>query len=271
MLVACQNQPGSEGHFYAYTDAQGNLITSDPAVGNQQVETESRPQNGKRTAKAEPAEKLGSDELADYRPSEQVDAEMEARERDRFITYVDESGQLVSRSMDMKAEKDAIAARPEGYQTLAPAPYLETYRAIRADCCQHLLAGAEQIKPGKDKLLAFADESEALAGEQRYRAQVLALAEGVDQVELKAFIRQKGYLSVQLLWLDEQGRPLLLVDQPFSRQYPETWYRYGYLEGTLPREPGQHYLVVFLPYFQDEPATDGLLKVLEGELLLSAS
>lgn len=62
----------------------------------------------------------------------------------------------------------------------------------------------------------------------------------------------------------------MLVDQPFSRRYPETWYRYGYLQGTLEKDQGQHYLVVFLPYLQGRDGTDGLKLVTEGELVLTA-
>jgi hypothetical protein len=209
--------------------------------------------------------------LEDYRPSEEIDQELAAKERDRFITYVDESGQLVSRPVDMVAEKEAKNRVEPDYAELPGGDgFLETYRTIRQDCCLHLLDEIETLGAGQEMLITFGPDSPVLLGDQPFKAKALKLAENVNSLDLKAFIRKKDYVAAQLLWLDEQGRPLLLVDQPFSRKYPETWYRYGYLHGTFPRESGQRHLVVFLPYQQQQPSTDGLQAVLNGELLLSA-
>ena len=208
--------------------------------------------------------------MEDYRPSAEVDQELEARENDRFISYVDETGQLVSRPLDMGAEREAASSAPAPYETLDADAYLETYRALRADCCQHLLAEAQSLESGKEALLAFGADTPVLVGESAYRARIYSFPDEVSRVSLMAFIRKQGYLAVELLWLDKDGLPVMLVDQPFSRKYPETWYRYGYLQGTVEKEPGQYYLVVFLPYFESRPGTDGLKQVTEGELVLTA-
>ncbi len=181
-LSACQSTPG-QGEFYVYTDAQGNLVTIEKPVSEQAAEEAK--EDSVETVDTSGADLLSAP-LEDYRPSEEIDQELAAKERDRFITYVDESGQLVSRPVDMVAEKEA----------------------------------KKRVEP--------------------------------DYAELPG------------------GDGLLLIDQPFSRKYPETWYRYGYLQGTLPHESGQRHLVVFLPYFQEQSSTDGLQAVLKGELLLSA-
>ena len=266
-LSACQNSPG-QGEFYVYTDAQGNLVTIEKPVSEQAAEEAK--EDSVETVDTSGADLLSAP-LEDYRPSEEIDQELAAKERDRFITYVDESGQLVSRPVDMVAEKEAKNRVEPDYAELSGGDgFLETYRTIRQDCCLHLLDESETLGAGQEMLISFGPDSPVLLGDQPFKAKALKLAENVNSLDLKAFIRKKDYVAAQLLWLDEQGRPLLLIDQPFSRKYPETWYRYGYLQGTFPRESGQRHLVVFLPYQQEQPSTDGLQAVLNGELLLSA-
>ncbi|MCG8393411.1 MAG: MalM family protein [Pseudomonadales bacterium] len=268
VIAGCQGRPDSGG-FYVYTDAQGNLVTLDRPPQAEQ-ESRSRPEStGSQNSAAEAVE--SDDTVEQYRPSDEVDAELEARERDRFITYVDETGQLVSRPVDMVEAKEATASREPGYSQAPSAGYLETYRALRADCCRHLLEQAEELESGSERVVSFGSDSQVMVGDTPYRAVALAPASGADTITLRAFIRKQGYLAVELLWLDEKGEPVLLVDQPFSRRYPETWYRYGYLEGTLQREAGQRYLVVFLPYTENQPGTDGLTRMTSGELVLLAT
>ena len=267
LLSACQSSPG-QGEFYVYTDAQGNLVTIEKPVSEQAAEEAK--EDSVETVDTSGADLLSAP-LEDYRPSEEIDQELAAKERDRFITYVDESGQLVSRPVDMVAEKEAKKRVEPDYAELPGGDgFLETYRTIRQDCCLHLLDETETLGAGQETLITFGPDSPVLLGDQPFKAKALKLAENVNSLDLKAFIRKKDYVAAQLLWLDEQGRPLLLVDQPFSRKYPETWYRYGYLQGTFPRESGQRHLVVFLPYQKEQPSTDGLQAVLNGELLLSA-
>lgn len=269
-LSACQSSPG-QGEFYVYTDAQGNLVTIEKPV-SEQAAGEAKEDS---VETVDTIDTSGADLLAapleDYRPSEEIDQELAAKERDRFITYVDERGQLVSRPVDMVAEKEAKnRVEPDFAELSGGDGFLETYRTIRQDCCLHLLDETETLGAGQEMLITFGPDSPVLLGDQPFKAKALKLAEDVNSLDMKAFIRKKDYVAAQLLWLDEQGRPLLLVDQPFSRKYPETWYRYGYLQGTFPRESGQRHLVVFLPYQQEQPSTDGLQAVLNGELLLSA-
>ena len=258
LLAACQGQPG-QGDLYVYTDAQGNLVTIEKPEDKKLIEADGSTGG---LSLGEP--------LEDYRPSEEIDQELEDKERDRFITYVDESGQLTSRPVDMVAEKEALSKVEPEYSEVAESGFLETYRTIRQDCCQHLLEEAVELAPGTETLISFDQDSPVMLGDEPLKAMVLTVNKNVTTLELKAFIRKQDYVAAQLLWLDEAGRPLLLIDQPFSRKYPETWYRYGYLQGTLPHESGQRHLVVFLPYLQEQSSTDGLQAVLKGELLLSA-
>ena len=271
-LAGCQSSvPTGEdaSGLYVYTDAQGNLVTMErnrePEPRPSRPAAPSSDTSNPKMAESTP---LGVDNLDDYRPSGEVDQELINRENQRFVTYVDETGQLVSRPVDMGAERAAAQAAPAPYEAVAADGFMETYRPLRADCCVHMLDTAKSLEVGSENLVSFDDDSLQMAGESGYRAMVFKLEEPVSGVTLNAFIKKKGYLAVELLWLDASGTPLMLVDQPFTRKYPETWYRYGYLQGTLERESGQQYLVVFLPYTEEQPGTDGLLQVTQGELVL---
>tara|TARA_Y100000588_G_C14111892_1_gene863391 strand:- start:88 stop:903 length:816 start_codon:yes stop_codon:yes gene_type:complete len=258
LLAACQGRPG-QGELYVYTDPQGNLVTIEKPSQQKTAETARKAEN-----------QILEEPLEGYRPSEEIDRELEEKERDRFITYIDGSGQLVSRQVDMVAERQAQSSVEPDYAEVSGGEYLETYRTIRQDCCLHLLEEATELAAGEEMLITFDQDSPVMLGDEPLKAMALKVAKDIATLDLKAFIRKQDYVAAQLLWLDEAGRPILLIDQPFSRKYPETWYRYGYLQGTLLRESGQRHLVVFLPYLQEQPSTDGLRAVLKGELLLSA-
>lgn len=253
--------------LYVYTDAQGNLVTMErqPEPRADRPAEPSTATSNPKVAESNPQE---MDNLEDYRPSAEVDQELIDRENQRFVTYVDETGQLVSRPIDMGAERAAAKAAPGPYEAVASDGFMETYRPLRADCCVHMLETAQPLKVGSENLVTFDADSPQMAGEKGYRALVFDVGEELSGLTLNAFVKNKGYLAVELLWLDANGTPVMLVDQPFSRKYPETWYRYGYLQGTLEPEAGQQYLVVFLPYSEEQPGTDGLLQVTQGELVL---
>ncbi|MCK0152569.1 YgdI/YgdR family lipoprotein [Alcanivorax sp. S6407] len=269
-LAGCQSAvPAGDASsgLYVYTDAQGNLVTMERPAERKSAPPAKLPESTS-SPEADASSPQAMDNIEDYRPSGEVDQELEDRENQRFVTYVDETGQLVSRPIDMGAERAAAASAPPAYEAVPSGGFMETYRALRADCCLHMLESAQQLEPGSEKLVTFDEDSLQMAGENGYRASVFRLDQGLSSVTLNAFLKKAGYLAVELLWLDAEGSPVMLVDQPFSRKYPETWYRYGYLQGTLEREAGQQYLVVFLPYSEEQPGTDGLLKVTQGELVL---
>ena len=289
-LAGCHSRAGTEGGLYVYTDAQGNLVTlqrpSEQAQQSAPVETlpeqlptaarahnaetetaPSEPQESTRESLPQSSTLVGID---DYRPSDEVEAELEARERNRFVMYTDASGQLITQPVDMLSEREAAAAKAP-FEVVQDTEFLETYRPILRDCCLHLLESAVDIKAGKERMVQLHNESDRMLGDPAYRAVLFQVDDSVRSLALRAFIRKQHYVAAEMLWLDENGEPLLLIDQPFTRRYPETWYRHGYLEGTFPREEGQHYLVVFLPYAVPREGTDGLTRATEGELVLSGS
>lgn len=270
-LAGCQSAVPTDGQsqgLYVYTDAQGNLVTMERKATPTPAEPPVSKQAATSNPKAGDRAGQGMESLEDYRPSEEVEQEIEDRENQRFVTYIDETGQLVSRPVDMGAERAAAKAAPAPYEAVSTDGFMETYRPLRADCCLHLLESAQELTPGSENLVEFDADSQQMVGESAYRAVAYKLGDELTGLTLNAFVKKQGYLAAELLWLDQNGTPVMLVDQPFSRKYPETWYRYGYLQGTLEREAGQHYLVVFLPYFEEQPGTDGLLQVTQGELVL---
>ena len=175
LLSACQSSTG-QGEFYVYTDAQGNLVTIEKPVSEQAAEVAK--EDSVETVDTSGADLLSAP-LEDYRPSEEIDQELAAKERDRFITYVDESGQLVSRPVDMVAEKEAKNRVEPDYAELPGGDgFLETYRTIRQDCCLHLLDETETLGAGQEMLITFGPDSPVLLGDQPFKAKALKLAEG---------------------------------------------------------------------------------------------
>ena len=98
-----QSQPqraAGEGGLYVYMDAQGNLVTLERPAASGKTGAANDSTEAAYSASSQKTPNRGSSDresVEDYRPSVEVDQELEARENDRFISYVDETGQLVSR------------------------------------------------------------------------------------------------------------------------------------------------------------------------------
>src|SRR5690606_6545065 len=157
--------------------------------------------------------------------------------------------------------------------------------AIPADCCSGLLAHAEKLKPGQEKSLAFANgEYGWVKLEANHPAHIYSLDDKARRLAIKSFKKKGSYLHPYLLFLDKRGTPILAVNNLFQRRYPETWYRYGYVEGSLLAPADASYVVVYLSYETGSretgmvPLADPALvpepdatPAAHGELTLSAS
>src|SRR5690606_5625621 len=82
----------------------------------------------------------------------------------------------------------------------------------------------------------------------RHPAAAIRLDPAVKQLRIQTFLTQRGYLHPQAVFLNRDGEPMLLVDNLFSRHYPQTWYRLAYLEGDVPVEEGAVWMVLYLGY-----------------------
>ena len=265
LIVAGCTASGSRGGFYTYVDDQGNLITGQlPEPEPQQAE--SPPVAIERQLTGSPVEYVPENGGASP-------GAPEAEAEERFVTYVDGDGQITRQLIDLGAARRAQAERDPAYDVIGegvvdPEGYIETVTPVAADCCRALLADAETLRPGEEVMLTFsATQAEQIrVGEQRVPARVLKLRREVSDIRLLSFKQHGHYLHPQLLLLDEHGTPVLQVDNVFTRRFPETWARYAYIDGTLPREPGHRYLVVYLGYAGG--ALPGLVSEPDSELAI---
>jgi hypothetical protein len=270
VLAACQSGRDDD-RFYSYVDAQGNLVTieNDPSASDSPP-GEGEPPAGKRL------------DGESYQTTDQVEAKLEELERDRFVTWLGPDGEVVRRPLDPVAEREAAENRPEEF-TAAPQPagYIETMTRVPADCCAYLIDSAGALALGEAERIAFtADRIQWLALDESRPAVTLELDGEIGALQLQSFIRDGRWVMPGIMFLDEDGVPVLVVDKAFTRHYPETWFRYGYMESRLRRETDFAYMVLFLPYagrdedrillHQTEPrGGDDFELALDGELLVT--
>ena len=278
LVAGCSaaNRPDDKAGFYSWVDAQGNLVTVNQPKAPQKPESSAgqdasgdnnnaaRADDGTSVAKGDAKPSAGNqkklatnpDELWQepdeaYQTDEQVQARIAGEKRDRFITYTDEQGRLVSRPVDIEAAREAQAHQGKGYEDISPVQekYGEGSMPVTADCCNSGLASAPELKAGTERRLQFYKAgitTVALGGPRP--ALTFRLGQGVENLELQSWITRKGYQHPQLLFLDASGVPLLLVDNVFSRRYPETFFSLRSLFGIVPVESGAVYVTLFLPY-----------------------
>lgn len=279
LLSACSTG-GQGGGLYVYLDEQGNLVTGEIPAEPVAQEPVPHTEEAAAATAAMDAEVLAyqMDEAGDQEPVEPAPPrdreEVPEQEQERFVTYIDGDGQVTRQRVDLAAERRANEARAPAYEPIEPAQegaYLETVTPVEAGCCLALLEEAQALRPGKERLLQYTAGQSAriYLGGSWLPARVLALSDELSGVRVLSFKQHGRYLHPQLLLLDEQGQPLLQVDNVFTRRFPESWLRYAYIEGTLPREPGQRYLVVYLGYA--EGGMPGLVGEPDSELAIEGS
>lgn len=272
LVTAGCTTSGSRGGFYTYVDDQGNLVTGELPVSQEVAES---PQ--KSGTLLSTVETLATTPM-DYAPENAaaVDSLPEQEVEERFVTYLDGDGQITRQVIDLDAARRAEAERGPGYDLIEregaePVGYIETVTPVGTDCCAGLLAEAATLRPGQEVMLTFnaAQSQQIRVGQQWVPARALKLRREVTDIRLLSFKQHGRYLHPQLLLLDEQGIPVLQVDNVFTRRYPETWARYAYIDGTLPREPGHRYLVVYLGYAGG--GLPGLVREVDSELVMDGS
>jgi hypothetical protein len=194
---------------------------------------------------------------AEYQSDEDVQAALEARDRNRFVVYPGADGELVTQPVDLVAEREHQAAKAPGYDQVESAPgFIERILGVPADCCAHTMSQADTLKAGREVRLEPAGSEESIRLDAVTPAVTLKLAADVATLRLRGFIAASGdYLAPGLVFLDAAGTPVLLVDRPYQRRYPETWYRYAFFEGRVEVPPGAVFASFFLPYAAREGAT----------------
>lgn len=272
VCAGCSNTPagagGQKGGFYSYVDAQGNAVTvsrdtrSGGTAGDDSIETDSTPASVEATASspryASNPNELWSLEDESYITSDDFESEETRKQRERFVSYPDETGQLVTHPVDMVAARNAAEGRKEAAQDpgedVLPEPRVVTrWTSIGADCCQQILADATTLADGDEKPVnVVARPRGSIVIEERHPARAFRLNSSVSMIQVQSW-NKKGYLYPQALFLDENGIPLARVAQIFTRKKAQTWAAQPYLVGEMPVEPGAKWLVLFLNYAQINP------------------
>ena len=273
-VAGCTASGSRGGGFYTYVDDQGNLITGQLPPSSEPAE----PEQVQAARSPSPVDAVSAETPIEYAPENSPDVgdSRDEETEERFVTYVDGDGQITRQVIDLGAARRAEAERGPGYDLIGQESadqdgFIETVTPVATDCCRQWLAEAATLRPGQEVMLTFAatQAQQIRVGQQWVPARVLKLRQEVTEIRLLSFKQHGRYLHPQLLLLDEQGTPVLQVDNVFSRRFPETWARYAYIEGTLPREPGHRYLVVYLGYAQG--GLPGLVPEADSELVTEGS
>lgn len=268
LLAACtQNRP-EEGGFYSWVDAQGNLVT----VPRETVEGAEAGEGADDAATESAPAALSETELdieVEYQTDEEVQALIEQRERDRFVVYRDSTGYQVVQPVDVPAAREA---REQQKQALTRPlqedgrVFIERMEGVPANCCLALLDDSAALKVGEEQLANFvARPHQWVTMPAQHPGRAVRLDPAVKMVRFRSFLLKDGYIHPQAVFLDQQGLPVLLVDNLFVRRYPETWYRYASLEGEVEVPEGAVVLVLYLSYAG--PDADGRPVVLPGRYL----
>src|SRR5690606_36424469 len=197
-----------------------------------------------------------------YLAVEEIEALISAQDRDRFITYVDETGQRRTEALDLAAVRSAEEEVPEdeeGGEALFPAddsgrPVIitEGWLEIPVDCCEQAVERAAEASETGEASLRFSGKHLALIHLDGGRpALALPIPPGTDTLRIQSW-QARGYLLPQLIFLDSAGVPLVHVAMPFSRYFAETWRSKARLEGRVPVEPGAQWALFFLDYARIE-------------------
>ena len=277
LLAACQSTPrgDNEDRFYSYVDAQGNLVTVEREAGEQaQRDNNERgdaPEDGGSQQESNKTIQeratgdgsgAGNKDFMDVRPEnyqstgearQRMREEVNENEKDRFVSYRGPEGEMITRPLNMKAEREAAERRekenrPEFERLPEGERYKEGTSRVPADCCRHLTEGAPVLKADTNFRLDF-DTARVVRLDAERPARALRLGPGVGPLEVQSYIRDQGYLAPRLLMLDKEGMPVLQVNSLFTRYYAETWARYGYMDGWVERGSRDFaYVVFYLPY-----------------------
>ena len=207
LLVACQSTPrgDSEKRFYSYVDAQGNLVTverdGDEQVQRDGSERRDAPQDGSSQQEqdetiqeraTEDSSGAGNKDFMDVRPEnyqstgearQRMREEINENEKDRFVTYRGPEGEMITRPLNMKAEREAAERRekenrPEFERLPEGERYKEGTSRVPADCCRHLTEGARVLKADTNFRLDF-DTARVVRLDVERPARALRLGPGV--------------------------------------------------------------------------------------------
>lgn len=287
LLAACSGAPSSttkdKAGFYSYVDAQGNIITVPKASTESANNANTSPSKSKgapgltsgsegafspANAATNPNELWAADEQQ-YMPSDEFDALLEKKDRERFVSYPDEFGRVTTRQVDMVAAREEASEKSalddeSDEQALESVEVSTQWSEMRADCCLKALTNAQPLQVGQDIAVGFAQAPrQSVEFASRHPAKAFQMDNNAVTLQLQSWYRE-GYAYPQILFLDDKGMPLARVDQMFTRFKEKTWSSQSYLIGEIPVEPGAKWVVLFLEYAH----VDATGKIVQDKALL---
>ena len=258
----------SKRRYFTWVDASGNLQNS--FYAGQQVQA-----GGNETL-------LGTGERSSmYISSDVLEGRDFARnEQDgRYFTWVDEQGRMRNSKVPAKGvtppaptlqnvpmtqgREITFEAKPQslpgldGQPTAAMQALLAgteaktegRYQALVERCCGQLADGdftaLSADEPRYEELNRFSPSLDFPMGKSYYAALKLPRSQYDFGLRIRSFANKRvAYPS--LLFLDKAKQPTRLVSDAVYQLHAETWYRYAFIEGTVPvrAAAGEHYVLL---------------------------
>ncbi|MDP2745951.1 MalM family protein [Pseudomonas sp.] len=258
----------SKRRYFTWVDASGNLQNS--FYAGQQVQA-----GGNEIL-------LGTGERSSaYISSDVLEGRDFARDEQdgRYFTWVDEQGRMRNSKVPAKGatpptptlhnvpltqgREITFDAKPQalpgldGQPTAAMQALLAgteaksggRYQELVERCCGQLAEGdftpLSADEPRYEELNRFSPSLDFPMGKSYYAALKLPRSQYDFGLRIRSFAnKQVAYPS--LLFLDQAKQPTRLVSDAVYRLHAETWYRYAFIEGTVPvrAAAGEHYVLL---------------------------
>ena len=248
----------SKRRYFTWVDASGNLHNSAYSGAKETAEDSQRLRSG--------------DAPADYIDADVLEGRSFVRSEhgQAYYTWVDDQGRMHNSPISQGAQHKTATASvtyTEGRQVefARAAPVLPGLDGHPTPALQALLAGSQardggpyqdllercctQIaesefteisveQPRYQELGRFSPSLQFPMGRSYYAALSLPRSQHTYGLRVRSFAN-KQVVYPSLLFLDEAKRPTRLVSDAIYQLHPETWYRYAFIEGTVPVHAGQ--------------------------------
>ncbi|KAF1052737.1 MAG: hypothetical protein GAK43_01762 [Stenotrophomonas maltophilia] len=125
----------------------------------------------------------------------------------------------------------------------------DLYQDLQRRCCEQIGEGdfteLSADEPRYEELNRFSPSFDFPMGKSYYVAVRLPSSQQVYGLRVRSFANHQ-VVYPSLLFLDEHKRPTRLVSDAVYKLNPETWYRYAFIEGTVPvrANQGERYVLL---------------------------
>lgn len=125
----------------------------------------------------------------------------------------------------------------------------DLYQDLQRRCCEQIAEGEftelNADEPRYEELNKFSPSFDFPMGKSYYVAMKLPASQQVYGLRVRSFSNHQ-VVYPSLLFLDERKRPTRLVSDAVYKLNPETWYRYAFIEGTVPvrANQGERYVLL---------------------------